>query len=116
MDIGHTALQQMIIISMRFMRVNNTWPPFVRMMDLAFPKIGDTYALALHDDSLNPGGPPKKKDNLDGGSDDADDGGRNLVSPQTFFASLTNFANALCADFTPCSAAFMAGRERGFCF
>lgn len=64
-DIGHTALQQQIYASMGFMRVNNTWPPFMRMLERAYPRIGDTYALALDDDELNPGGQP--------GRDDSDD-------------------------------------------
>jgi hypothetical protein len=61
-DIGHPALQQLIFTAMSFMRVNNTWPPFVRMMDRAFPKIGDTYALALDDDALNAPGLDSEED------------------------------------------------------
>ncbi len=74
-DIGHPALQQMIFTAMSFMRVNNTWPPFVRMMDRAFPRIGDTYALALDDDELNPGGPQRRNDENKEDDDDDQDGG-----------------------------------------
>ena len=66
----------MIFTSMGFMRVNNTWPAFVRIMDRAFPKIGDTYALALDDDALNSDGPTKPDDD----KEDDDQGGSPVLS------------------------------------
>jgi hypothetical protein len=53
-DVGHPQLQQHLYAVLAMMRAANSWGPFIRMLDLAFPRIGDTYALALYDDELNP--------------------------------------------------------------
>jgi hypothetical protein len=53
-DIGHPHLQQHLYAVLAIMRANNSWPPFLRMLERSFPRIGDTYALALDDDELNP--------------------------------------------------------------
>lgn len=52
-DIGHPHLQQHLYAVLAMMRVCNSWGVFIRMLDRAFPRIGDTYALALDDDELN---------------------------------------------------------------
>lgn len=54
-DIGHPHLQQHLYAVLGFMRACNSWGPFIRMLDRSFPRIGDTYALALDDDEQNPG-------------------------------------------------------------
>lgn len=53
-DIGHPALQQHLYGIVAMMRASTSWIPFLRLVDRAFPRIGDTYALALNDDELNP--------------------------------------------------------------
>lgn len=53
-EIGHPALHQHILTLLAFMRANASWPAFIRSIDKAFPKIGETYMLGLDDDDLNP--------------------------------------------------------------
>lgn len=52
-EIGHPALQQHIHTLLAFMRANTNWPAFMRLVDRSFPKIGETYMLALDDDEIN---------------------------------------------------------------
>jgi hypothetical protein len=52
-EIGHPALQQHIHTLLAFMRANTSWPAFMRLVDRSFPKIGETYMLALDDDEIN---------------------------------------------------------------
>jgi hypothetical protein len=53
-DIGHPHLQQHLFAVLGMMRACNSWGAFIRLLDRAFPRIGQTYALALNDDELNP--------------------------------------------------------------
>lgn len=53
-DIGHPHLQQHLYAVLGFMRACNSWGPFIGMLDRSFPRIGDTYALALDDHERNP--------------------------------------------------------------
>lgn len=44
-DVGHPALAQHLHAVMSLMRVARTWQQFMSMMDVAFPKRGDTLSL-----------------------------------------------------------------------
>ena len=48
-DIGHPALQTHLSILIAFMKASPNWGAFVRMVERAFPKIGDTIPLALEE-------------------------------------------------------------------
>ena len=49
-DIGHTALAQHLYAVTGLMRIADSWDDFMRMLDRAFPKRGDTLQLALFTD------------------------------------------------------------------
>lgn len=49
-DIGHPALTQHIHTLTTLMRLASDWQTLKRMVDKAFPKIGETYLLALGED------------------------------------------------------------------
>ena len=53
-DVGHPHLQQHLYAVLAMMRASNSWDALIRMLDRSFPRIGDTFALALDDDELNP--------------------------------------------------------------
>ncbi len=44
-DVGHAALAQHLYAVIGFMRASETWRQFMSMLDMAFPKRGDTLAL-----------------------------------------------------------------------
>lgn len=46
-DIGHPALAQHLHAVIGLMRVSKTWDEFKRLLDIAFPKRGDTLLLPL---------------------------------------------------------------------
>lgn len=46
-QIGHPALQQHLYAIVSFMRTSNTWGQFQRMVERAFPKLGDTIPMNL---------------------------------------------------------------------
>lgn len=48
-DIGHPALQQHIHAVIGLMRAANTWDQFHRMLERAFPKLGETIPMNLDD-------------------------------------------------------------------
>lgn len=49
-DIGHPALQQHIHTIIAFMKASSNWGAFQRMVERAFPKIGDTYQIPFDED------------------------------------------------------------------
>lgn len=49
-DVGHPALNQHIHTLLAFMRIAPNWPAFKRMVDKAFPKIGESFMLDLGED------------------------------------------------------------------
>jgi len=48
-DVGHPALSQHIHATIGFMRAASTWEQFLRMMNRAFPKKGETIDMFLDD-------------------------------------------------------------------
>lgn len=48
-DIGHPALQQHLHTIIAFMKASSNWSTFHRMVERAFPKVGDTYQLPFDD-------------------------------------------------------------------
>lgn len=65
-DVGHPELQMHLYAVLGFMRASNTWASFIHLLDKSFPRIGDTFALKLDDDEINPS-PPRAY--LDGPQD-----------------------------------------------
>lgn len=49
-DIGHPALARHLYAVVGLMRIAETWEEFVRMMDKAYPRRGDTLQLSLFQD------------------------------------------------------------------
>jgi hypothetical protein len=49
-DIGHPALQQHLYTIIAFMKASSTWGGFQRMVERAFPKVGETYQIPFDED------------------------------------------------------------------
>ena len=49
-DIGHSALQQHLFTLIAFMKASSNWSNFHRMVERAFPKLGETISLQFEED------------------------------------------------------------------
>jgi hypothetical protein len=49
-DVGHPALAQHFYGVLGLMRIADTWEEFMKMMDKAYPRRGDTLQLSLFED------------------------------------------------------------------
>jgi hypothetical protein len=59
-DVGHPALAQHLHAVIGFMRVARNWAHLTAMMDVAFPRRGDSLSMPFMADLLPPGSPPVK--------------------------------------------------------
>ena len=50
-DVGHPALAQHLYAVIGFMRASSSWDSFMRLLDRAFPRRGDTLLLPFMSDA-----------------------------------------------------------------
>ncbi len=52
-DIGHPKLREHIASVITLMKVTSTWNGFVRLLERALPKYGETYQIPFNEDEMN---------------------------------------------------------------